>query len=163
MNSLKLANSVTFDRMERTLAHLRRIVLPDSSAGQSAPSVPNVTMVNCLLGLEEPQWLDEVPATFAQSQSEAGGAGNDIQWFGGALNESQKEAISFCLKAQTIACIHGPPGVSSVSKPHVCSKLISARLVKPIPSSNSSFNSSLDVYQRRRIDHLVSSSPPRPT
>jgi DNA polymerase alpha-associated DNA helicase A len=69
-------------------------------------------MINCLLGLEEPQWLDEVPATFAQSQSEAGGIDNEIQWFGGALNESQKEAISFCLKAQIIACIHGPPGVS---------------------------------------------------
>jgi DNA polymerase alpha-associated DNA helicase A len=29
------------------------------------------------------------------------------------LNDSQKEAIEFCLKAKDAACIHGPPGVSS--------------------------------------------------
>ena len=34
-NSLKLANSVTFDRMEKTLKHLRRVVVPSSPMAKS--------------------------------------------------------------------------------------------------------------------------------
>jgi DNA polymerase alpha-associated DNA helicase A len=102
--------------MERTLRHLRRIVAPETTQpGQTWPAVPNLTLINTLVGLEEPQWLDEVPASFAQSQTESGGEGstnNEIEWLGGALNDSQKKAIRFCLRAQTLACIHGPPGVS---------------------------------------------------
>jgi DNA polymerase alpha-associated DNA helicase A len=115
--SLKLANSVTFDRMERTLRHVRKIVVPETtSSGPSSSAVPNVTLVNTLLGLEEPQWHDEVPAPFSQSEEESGegGTDNEIKWFGEALNDSQKEAIRFCLKAQTLGCIHGPPGVSGM-------------------------------------------------
>jgi DNA polymerase alpha-associated DNA helicase A len=102
--------------MERTLRHVRRAVLPDTSLEQAPPIAHNETLIRTLLGLAEPQWLDEVPATFTETGTQAEGStsavNNDIQWFGGALNDSQKEAITFCLKAQSIACIHGPPGVS---------------------------------------------------
>lgn len=115
MCRLKLANSVTFDRMERTLRHLRRIVVPEST--QPPPSAPNVSLINCLLGIQQPQWADEVPATIPKheveaSGSETGGVNNHIEWYGTALNDSQKEAIRFCLTAENVACIHGPPGVS---------------------------------------------------
>lgn len=95
--------------MDRTLAHLRKIVLPDSNG--SPPNTHNMGLVRCLLGLDEPRWTDEVRAQIAES-SEAGETNNQIKWFGTALNESQKEAIRFCLKAENVACIHGPPGVS---------------------------------------------------
>lgn len=114
---LKLANSVTFDRMERTLRHLRRIAIPDSA--QPPPSAPNISLINCLLGKQQPAWADEVTGTFTQAESSASGAGgvdNEIEWFGGALNDSQKEAIKFCLTAENVACIHGPPGVSPLTR-----------------------------------------------
>jgi len=114
---LKLANSVTFDRMERTLRHVRRIVAPETTSGPTY-AVPNLSLINTLLGIEAPQWHDEVPAPFSSEgeKAEEKGVDNEIKWFGEALNDSQKEAISFCLKAQTVACIHGPPGVSFLYK-----------------------------------------------
>ena len=99
--------------MERTLRHVRRIVAPETTSGPTY-AVPNLSLINTLLGKEEPQWYYEVPAPFPSEgeKAEEGGVDNTIKWFGEALNDSQKEAISFCLKAQTVACIHGPPGVS---------------------------------------------------
>jgi DNA polymerase alpha-associated DNA helicase A len=97
--------------MERTLRHLRRAVVPETtSSGGSPATIPNLTLINTLLGVEEPQWHDEVPAPF-EGEGE-GSTDNEIKWFGDQLNDSQKEAIKFCLKAQSVACIHGPPGVS---------------------------------------------------
>jgi DNA polymerase alpha-associated DNA helicase A len=98
--------------MERTLRHVRRIVAPETTSGPTY-AVPNLSLINTLLGIEEPQWHDEVPAPFPSEGEKADSlVDNEIKWFGEALNDSQKEAISFCLKAQTVACIHGPPGVS---------------------------------------------------
>ena len=107
--------------MERTLRHLRRIVVPDST--QPPPSAQNISLINCLLGIQQPQWADEVPATIPKPEASGIGSGsgtergagdvnNDIEWYGTSLNDSQKEAIRFCLKAENVACIHGPPGVS---------------------------------------------------
>lgn len=189
MNRLKLANSVTFDRMERTLRHVRKAVLPDTLAVQAqrtipagpgitapmrplapdaavepvapsipaapaAPSVSNATLIRTLLGLEEPLWLDEVPRKSTKSDVSAEGsstASNDIEWFGGALNDSQKEAITFCLKAQSVACIHGPPGVSL---PATESDGANDRLGKPIPLLSSSFSSSRAQSLKQKTDHL---------
>ena len=101
--------------MERTLRHVRRIVAPETTSGPTY-AVPNLSLINTLLGIEAPQWHDEVPAPFPSEgeKAEEGDVDNEIKWFGEALNDSQKEAILFCLKAQTVACIHGPPGVSPV-------------------------------------------------
>ncbi len=38
-----------------------------------------------------------------------------IRYFDESLNESQKEAVEFALRAEEVACIHGPPGVSQRS------------------------------------------------
>jgi DNA polymerase alpha-associated DNA helicase A len=100
--------------MERTLRHLRRAVVPETtSSGGSPATIPNLTLINTLLGVEEPQWHDEVPAPFSSETEAEGCTDDEIKWFGDQLNDSQKEAIRFCLKAQSVACIHGPPGVSS--------------------------------------------------
>lgn len=162
-DSLKLANSVTFDRMERTLRHVRRIVAPETTSGPSY-AVPNLSLINVLLGKEEPQWHDEVPAPFAKSDEgkEAGGVDNDIEWFGEALNDSQKEAISFCLKAQTVACIHGPPGVSvHFTQRRRWQEKANRRLVKHTPSSNLSSNSSQGPLLDNIPDRPEFSSRPR--
>jgi DNA polymerase alpha-associated DNA helicase A len=127
-----LANSVTFDRMERTLRHVRRAVCPETTSGPSPHAIPNLPLINTLLGIEEPHWHDEVPAPFPSGVDEKldGAVDNDVKWFGGALNDSQKEAVRFCLKAQTLACIHGPPGVSSLPEKEIGAN---SRLGKHIP------------------------------
>lgn len=209
MCRLKLANSVTFDRMEKTLKHLRKVVVPSSSLsrtedtkdaeekedkdgplisapkkqedmgeadrngeeppgevgedrdGADAPeqteststSVPdapttspdtsttsappsiqttstprytssaqNTELVRSLLGLETPTWQDHLPLTFKQLETN-NGSEPTMEWLGDKLNDSQKEAIEFCLKADTIACIHGPPGVSRYHYDHLSPSL----------------------------------------
>ena len=92
---VKLANSATFDRMDRTLQHLKRVVLPESSA----TTVTNLPLVEALLGLQTPTWTQA-----DESRS--------VKWFDTNINDSQKEAVRFCLDAEHVACIHGPPGVS---------------------------------------------------
>ena len=196
-NSLKLANSVTFDRMEKTLKHLRRVVVPsspmaksfetntsataqslqpvslqeddenahedvaevaqdpagtttsNSSQGQGdsdkaedpaeAPKLPipasassqtstarpvshisfshtqNTGLINSLMGIETPTWQDGLPPSFKDIETNDG-TEPQVEWLGDRLNDSQKEAIKFCLKADSIACIHGPPGVSRFGK-----------------------------------------------
>nr|KIR45308.1 DNA helicase [Cryptococcus bacillisporus CA1280] len=116
---LKLANSVTFDRMERTLAHLERLVLP--SGGTPSPPSFNMPLVQVLLGKQLPTWKETIPP---QNNVEALGqlsSDEDMKWFSQHLNDSQKESIKFCLKANEVACIHGPPGTG---KTHTLVELI---------------------------------------
>lgn len=88
--------------MRRTLEHLRRLVLPSDGP---TPSQANWSLINALLGISPPTWAPSVPPTIE--------GGEAIKWYSPALNDSQKEAIEFCLRAETVACIHGPPGVGS--------------------------------------------------
>ena len=96
--------------MEKTLGHLGRIVMPESDS----PNLPagNLGLINTLLGISRPAWKDDVPKTID-------GAGVPVQWYGEKLNDSQKEAIGFCLKAEHVVCIHGPPGVSRRNLNHI--------------------------------------------
>ena len=100
--------------MDRTLANLRRIVLPDSSVPITSAHAFNLPLISVLLGIDQPTWKADVPAILSTSSEpeDRSGTSNDIEWLGENLNESQKEAIRFCLKANHVGCIHGPPGVS---------------------------------------------------
>lgn len=103
----------TTDRLERTLAHLKRLVLRgdaniedrgDATGSKVSPPPPLPGLVEALLGLSTPTWTGEPHLALSAPTS-------DIQWFDPSLNESQKEAVRFCLTAGQVACIHGPPGV----------------------------------------------------
>ncbi len=87
--------------MRRTLEHLRRLVLP----GETTPNAANWALINALLGISPPTWSSIPPPL----------DGGELRWFSPRLNDSQKEAIEFCLRADTLACIHGPPGVRPLS------------------------------------------------
>ncbi|ODN72845.1 hypothetical protein L202_08275 [Cryptococcus amylolentus CBS 6039] len=134
---LKLANSVTFDRMDRTLDHLARLVLPEPDA--PPPRAFNFPLIRSLLGMQLPTWSEEVPPTRASLEADGGEKINDIKWFGENLNDSQKEAIRFCLKAHDIACIHGPPGTG---KTHTLVELVYQLLARPAPSASNSASTS---------------------
>jgi DNA polymerase alpha-associated DNA helicase A len=106
--------------MDRTLAHLRRIVLPDETASISSTHSFNLPLIDVLLGIQQPSWRPQVPPvipTGTGRKSETRQSGNEVEWLGENLNDSQKEAILFCLKAEHVACIHGPPGVCTKSNP----------------------------------------------
>ncbi|WVW84202.1 hypothetical protein I302_106232 [Kwoniella bestiolae CBS 10118] len=128
---LKLANSVTFDRMDKTLLHLKRLILPEE--GSPTPNAQNFPLINSLLGIQLPTWSNEVPPTISQVESEEPKTG-DVEWFDQNLNDSQKDAIRFCLRAENVGCIHGPPGTG---KTHTLIELIFQYLSRPSSSSTS--------------------------
>jgi DNA polymerase alpha-associated DNA helicase A len=82
---VKLANEITFKRMSDTMARLR-----DSPINDISP------LANILLGRTDPSPVQELA---------------DVKFIDETLNNSQKDAVRFCLSASEIALIHGPPGV----------------------------------------------------
>jgi DNA polymerase alpha-associated DNA helicase A len=91
---------------------LQRIVLPDPEAPIPSSHAFNLDLINVLLGRQLPTWRNDIPPTIASLDSDVPPErGRDVEWLGENLNDSQKEAIRFCLKAEHVACIHGPPGV----------------------------------------------------
>ncbi|KAF9523770.1 AAA domain-containing protein [Crepidotus variabilis] len=92
---IKLANSVTYDRMDKAIDQLERVILP-SHDGKATSGHPT-PLIQVLLGIRPPSPFDE-------------NAVETISFFDPSLNESQKTAIKFCLESPEVACIHGPPG-----------------------------------------------------
>lgn len=88
----KLANNISFERMEKAIADLRTI---DEAEGLSRGD-GNRSLFKVLFGLEKPAFNDV--------------AVKDVKFFDPSLNDSQKKAVALALGAQTIALIHGPPG-----------------------------------------------------
>ncbi|KAI0374894.1 P-loop containing nucleoside triphosphate hydrolase protein [Pilatotrama ljubarskyi] len=103
---VKLANSVTYDRMDKALDQLEKVVLPNSDAKEDK-FLPKMTpLIRVLMGMAPPS--DRVPV-------------KDLKFFDGSLNASQQEAIRFALESPEVACIHGPPGTG---KTHTLIELI---------------------------------------
>ncbi|KAI0748127.1 P-loop containing nucleoside triphosphate hydrolase protein [Daedaleopsis nitida] len=103
---VKLANSVTYDRMDKALNQLERVVLPNSDAKEDK-FLPKLTpLVRVLMGLSQPSAKVVV---------------KELLFFDQSLNPSQKEAIRFALESPEVACIHGPPGTG---KTHTLIELI---------------------------------------
>ncbi|CAA7266201.1 unnamed protein product [Cyclocybe aegerita] len=89
---VKLANSVTYDRMDKAIDRLEKIVL-SSNDGKSVGELNS--LMQTLLGMKPPSPKESI---------------KDLAFFDEALNESQKIAVKFCLESPEVACIHGPPG-----------------------------------------------------
>ncbi|KAG8682617.1 hypothetical protein FRC09_016648, partial [Ceratobasidium sp. 395] len=91
---VKLANSVTFDRMDRAIDALERLVTqPSSDAPSAALALP---LAQTLLAIKPLQASTPLPPDFSFKDE--------------CLNESQQEAVKFALRSPEIALIHGPPG-----------------------------------------------------
>ncbi|KAG6888621.1 hypothetical protein C0992_008031 [Termitomyces sp. T32_za158] len=69
----------------------KRLTLPKDEKAQSE----SIQLTRVLMGMMPRSPLQPV---------------NDIKFFDEGLNQSQKEAIKFCLESPEVACIHGPPG-----------------------------------------------------
>ncbi|KAF9648266.1 P-loop containing nucleoside triphosphate hydrolase protein [Thelephora ganbajun] len=114
---VKLANSVTYDRMEQALKQLERMVLPPSGVAKEAKFTPPTTkLVEVLLGISSPS--EKIPL-------------ENIVFFDPTLNDSQKAAVKFVLESPEAACIHGPPGTG---KTHTLIEVI--RQLTSVSSTN---------------------------
>lgn len=90
---LKIANSVTYDRMDKAIDQLEKTVIGSKSDDKNVPELtPLVQVLMAMTTVSK-----RIPMT-------------DIQFFDKNLNPSQKEAVKFCLESPEVACIHGPPG-----------------------------------------------------
>ena len=92
---VKLADDVTFRRMNQTMEKLRDMDEGDYSE-----------FMRVLFGFSSPSQ----PSSHVASGSGLG----KIEWVDPSLNDSQKDAIRFALESRVIALIHGPPGVCSL-------------------------------------------------
>ncbi|KAI0807382.1 P-loop containing nucleoside triphosphate hydrolase protein [Fomes fomentarius] len=103
---VKLANSVTYDRMDKALNQLEKILLPNSEVKEDK-FLPKLTpLVRVLMSMASPS--EKLSA-------------KELPFFDQSLNLSQQEAIRFALESPEVACIHGPPGTG---KTHTLIELI---------------------------------------
>ncbi|OBT83963.1 hypothetical protein VE02_07198 [Pseudogymnoascus sp. 03VT05] len=100
---VKLANDVTYKRMNQTMEKLQKM----NEASYSA-------FLRVLFGLSSSSPVQESPEA------------EKIEWIDPSLNDSQKDAIKFALASREVALIHGPPGTG---KTHTLIELI-LQLVK---------------------------------
>ncbi|CAE6428981.1 unnamed protein product [Rhizoctonia solani] len=92
---VKLANSVTFDRMDRAIDSLERLVTQQASDGPPS-AVQTLPLAQSLLAMKPLGHYTPVSDNLTLMDS--------------YLNDSQKEAVKFALDSPEIALIHGPPG-----------------------------------------------------
>ncbi|TIA35132.1 DNA helicase [Aureobasidium pullulans] len=95
---VKLANDVTYKRMNQTMNKLQKM-----------PESEHSTLMRVLFG--------QSSAVTVQPRDMA----KDLEWMDPSLNDSQKEAIKFALASSEVALIHGPPGTG---KTHTLIELI---------------------------------------
>ncbi|KAG1835426.1 AAA domain-containing protein [Suillus variegatus] len=126
---LKLANSVTYDRMDKALSQLEKTCIPSSRqatkpynstlliANSSSNSDYELTpLIRVLLGMSPPSEM--IPIA-------------ELKFFDESLNPSQQQAVRFSLESQEVACIHGPPGTG---KTHTLIEII-RQLTSPSENS----------------------------
>ncbi|KAI6038603.1 AAA domain-containing protein [Pisolithus marmoratus] len=111
---VKLANSVTYDRMEKALDRLEKTVIPSTRKPDDKTDYQLTPLIRVLLGMSPPS-----KPTYT----------DDITFYDPTLNASQKRAVKFALAAKEVACIHGPPGTG---KTHTLIEII--RQLTTIPA-----------------------------
>ncbi|PFH51125.1 hypothetical protein AMATHDRAFT_143203 [Amanita thiersii Skay4041] len=109
---VKLANSITYDRMDDAIDQLEKRL----NGQDTNTTSEQMRLTQVLLGVIFPS--ARVPI-------------NDLQFLDPSLNSSQKEAVRFALESPELACIHGPPGTG---KTHTLIEII--RQLTSASSSN---------------------------
>ncbi|KAH9942064.1 P-loop containing nucleoside triphosphate hydrolase protein [Amylocystis lapponica] len=113
---VKLANSVTYDRMEKALDQLEKVLLPNPDTANDK-FLPKITqLIRVLMGVSERS--EKIPT-------------QDLKFFDESLNASQQDAVRFAMESPEVACIHGPPGTG---KTHTLIEII--RQLTSITPSN---------------------------
>ncbi|KAJ3888666.1 P-loop containing nucleoside triphosphate hydrolase protein [Lentinula edodes] len=135
---VKLANSVTYDRMDHAIEHLEKTIKGEKDT-ELTP------LIKVLMGMMPPSPLNKL---------------EDISFFDESLNSSQKEAIRFCLESPEVACIHGPPGTGKTHTLIEIIRQLSSTSSKRILVCGAS-NLSVDNILERLLALPVSDKSPR--
>lgn len=104
VRSVKLANDVTYKRLNQTMTRLQKMKPSEHSS-----------LTQVLFGQSSPTPISE-------DDLKAG-----VKWLDPSLNDSQQEAIRFALASREVALIHGPPGTG---KTHTLIELIQQLLAR---------------------------------
>ncbi|WFD42167.1 DNA helicase [Malassezia psittaci] len=94
---VKLANEVTYDRMDKSMTALMRNLGLEKGQELASLSQP---VIRCLFGLSPPTWSNSV---------------SEISWVNPNFNKAQQSAIEFALRSDQLALIHGPPGTGKTT------------------------------------------------
>ncbi|NWR49136.1 SMBP2 protein, partial [Regulus satrapa] len=86
---LKLANDVTYNRLKRALTALKQY--------RGGPASDLIDVL----------FFASAPRAFPETKP--------LEFFNASLDESQREAVSFCLAQRELAIIHGPPGTGKTT------------------------------------------------
>ncbi|KAK7188101.1 hypothetical protein DPSP01_001642 [Paraphaeosphaeria sporulosa] len=133
---VKLANDITYKRMNQTMGNLKKLSDQDYTP-----------FMRVLFGQGSPS---PVPSDLNDPSNPL----HKLQWNDPSLNDSQQDAIRFALASREIALIHGPPGTG---KTHTIIELILQLLKQKLrilvcgPS-----NISVDNIVERLAPHKVS-------
>ncbi|KAL1592740.1 hypothetical protein SLS60_011156 [Paraconiothyrium brasiliense] len=100
---VKLANDITYKRMNQTMGNLQKLSDQDYTS-----------FMRVLFGQGSPSPL---PSDLNDPSNPL----HKLEWSDPSLNDSQKEAIRFALASREVALIHGPPGTG---KTHTLIELI---------------------------------------
>ncbi|KIY67465.1 P-loop containing nucleoside triphosphate hydrolase protein [Cylindrobasidium torrendii FP15055 ss-10] len=101
---VKIANSVTYDRMDKAIDALEKTIKGSNTDDKNVPQL--TPLVQVLMAMSEVSNLVPVPP---------------IEYFDTNLNQSQKDAIKFCLESPEVACIQFSLGTG---KTHTLIELI---------------------------------------
>lgn len=130
----KLANTTTYDRMEKTLKQLLKIASPTSPT----PS----ELVQVLLGSQRPSFHSLDATKLAE-----------LTYYDDGLNASQRDAVRFAVyEADNIALIHGPPGTGKTSTLIECIRHLVAQDKRVLVCAAS--NLAVDNVLERLSNHL---------
>ncbi|KAJ9115214.1 hypothetical protein QFC20_001081 [Naganishia adeliensis] len=103
---------VTSEKITLSVDSNKELELPERlrlDSDEEARRQPfNVNLMKVLFGLQSPSMasLDCLTLEPMDQATEK----SPIEWFDTTLNDSQKRAVEFTLRANEAACIHGPPG-----------------------------------------------------
>ncbi|PVG02231.1 P-loop containing nucleoside triphosphate hydrolase protein [Serendipita vermifera] len=91
---LKIANTVTYDRMDQAVEKMSKCLL--GSSDPSGASASPTALQRVLFGLSAPSPPEDI---------------GEVQYFNTtSLNPSQKKSVKLALSSPELALIHGPPG-----------------------------------------------------
>ncbi|GAA5842966.1 hypothetical protein JCM5353_001026 [Sporobolomyces roseus] len=100
VNILKVATPSTFTRQIFFLRKAIRLFEACEGSGGGGESAAPSPLLSVLLGLSDPTLNKEDPALKQAN----------LKWFDEGLNESQREAVEFCLRSNEVGMVWGPPG-----------------------------------------------------
>ncbi|KAF7293044.1 AAA domain-containing protein [Mycena indigotica] len=132
---VKLANSVTYDRMDKTIDQLERIVMGKSEEKISSEKL-RLVQVLLAMSTRSPDTINPLP---------------NLSFFDESLNPSQKDAVRFALQAGEVACIHGPPGTG---KTHTLVEII-RQLTAVTPSNPKSLRVLVCGASNLSVDNIL--------